>query len=338
VIPTWTAPAGKLPRSRYSWGGFTIASDLDLPRLWRTQADADTWFRWRTGAAPPAGRPIRRDELRTRGGGLLRVALLPEGIVRYQMEKVGLFVVRTEGRAIDFFPSPAADPMRVEHLLVNAVLPIYAGLRSEVCLHASAVARDGETTVFAGPSGSGKSTKALEAIGRGGVLLGDDAAVIRRRGDAWLVYPGARTIRLEEPSPQGRSWRSGPKHEWFVASARDPVALTEVVVLDRDGEAAEAAFGGSGLLRALLSLQQGWVWGDVRARRALADQTAALCYSVMSARTRSFWAPSTPPVRSQTLPSGSSVGASYGSGHASSTELSSRVSLTRPASSTRRNV
>jgi hypothetical protein len=336
VIPTWTAPAGKRPRVRYSWGGFTIASDLALPRLWRTQSDADTWFRWRTGAAPPAGRLLRRDELRTRGG-LLRVALLPGGIVRYQMEEVGLYVVRTEGRAIDFFPSPAADPMRVEHLLVNAVLPIYAGLRSEVCLHASAVAREGETTVFAGPSASGKSTKALEAIGRGGVLLGDDAAVIRRRGDAWLVYPGARTIRLDEPSPQGRSWRSGPKHEWFVASARDPVALTEVLVLDRDGDAAEAAFGGSGFLRALLSLQHGWVWGDVRARRALADQTAALCYPVTSRRP-SLRLPRKPPVRSQTLPSGSSVGASYGSGHASSTELSSRVSLTRPASSTRRNV
>jgi hypothetical protein len=202
------------------------------------------------------------------------VAVLPDGIVRYQIESVGLYVVRVEDRAIDFFPSPEADPMQVEHILVNAVLPIYAGLHAEVCLHASAVASAGKATIFAGPSGSGKSTKALKAIDRGGILLGDDAVVVRRRGEAWLVYPGARTIRLEEPLP-GPSWRSGPKHEWFVASAKDPVPLAEVVVLDRGSETADAAFRGSGLLRALLSLQPGWVWGDVRTRRAVADQTAA---------------------------------------------------------------
>ena len=325
MIPTWTAPAGKRPAGRYSWGGFTIASDLALPRLWRTQADADTWFRWRTDAASRVGRSLRRDELVTRGGDHLRVAVLPEGTVRYEIETVGLYVVRAEGSVIDFFPSPDADPMRVEHFLVNAILPICAGFRSVVCLHGSAVARDGEATVFAGPSASGKSTKALEAIGRGGVLLGDDAVVIRRRGDAWLVYPGARTMRLEEP-PQGPSWRSGPKHEWFVPSAKGPVDLTEVLVLDRAGEAAKATSGGSGLLRALLSLQSAWMWGGVRTRRGVADQTAALCYAVCN-RAKSPPSPSAPPVRSQTLPSGSSVGASYESGQGSSTELS--ASFTR---------
>jgi hypothetical protein len=277
--------------------------------------------------APPAGKPLRRDELRTRGGDRLRVAVLPERIVRYEIEPVGIYIVSAEELAIDLFPFSEADPMKVEHLLINAILPIYAGLRSEVCLHASAVARDGKTTVFAGPSASGKSTKALEAIGRGGLLLGDDAAVIRRRGDGWLVYPGARTMRLEEP-PLGSSWRSGPKHEWFVASAEGPIPLAEVVVLDREGDAADDAYGGSGLLRALLSLQAGWRWGNVRARRALADQTAALCYAVTNNPASAPPAVSVPPVRSQTLPSGSSVGASYGSGHSSLTELSSRGSLT----------
>jgi hypothetical protein len=132
-------------------------------------------------------------------------------------------------------------------------------------------------------------------------------------------------MRLEEP-PQGPSWRSGPKLEWFVPSAKDPAALTEVVVLDRNGEAADAAFSGSGLFGALLSLQSGWMWGDVRTRRALADQTAGLCYKVTN-REPSPLNPTAPPVRSQTLPSGSSVGASYESGQGSSTELS--ASFTR---------
>jgi hypothetical protein len=315
VIPTWTVPAGERPTGRYSWGGFTIASNLALPRLWPTQAEPDTRFQWRPDTAPPVGKFLRRDEIRTLGGARHSVTVLPEGIVRYQIEEVGLYVVRAAGPAIDFFPSREADPMRVEHFLVNAILPIHAGLRSVVCLHASAVARDGCATVFAGPSGSGKSTKALEAIGRGGILLGDDAVVVRRRREVWLVYPGARTMRLEE-RPPGPSWRSGPKRESFVATATDPLPLVEVVVLDGGGEAAEAIFRWSGLLRALLSLQTGWAWGIVRSRRAVADQTAALCYAVIRSE-RSPPSPSVAPVRSQTLPSGSSVGASYESGQGS---------------------
>jgi len=303
---------------RYSWGGFAIASNLALPRLWPTPADPDTWFRWGSDTAPPVGRPLRRDELRTGGGDWHRVAVLPDGMVRYQIERVGLYVVRAESHAIDFFPSREADPMRVEHFLVNAVLPIYAGLHAEVCLHASAVASDGQATVFAGPSASGKSTKALEAIGRGGRLLGDDAVVVRRRGDAWLVYPGARTMRLEKV-PSELSWRSGGKHESFMASSKDPLPLAEVVVLDRAGEAAKPAVRGSGLLRAFLSLQPGWVWGDVQTRKALADQTAALCYRVSIWLEASLPERPRPPVRSQTLPSGSRVGASYESGQGPST-------------------
>jgi hypothetical protein len=320
VIPTWTVPAGDRPTGRYSWGGFTIASNLALPRLWPTQAEPDTRFRWRPDTAPPEGRSLRRHEIRTLGGDRHRVIVLPKGVVRYRIDTVGLYMVGADGPSIDFFPSPEADPMTVEHFLVNAILPIYAGLRSVVCLHASAVARDGCASVFAGPSGSGKSTTALEAIGCGGTLLGDDAVVVRKRGEAWLVYPGARTMRLEQPPP-GPSWRSGRKRESFFVSARDPLPLAEVDVLDGGGETAEAASQGSGLFRALLSLQAGWVWGDTRTRRAVADQTAALCYAVIRT-VPSLSVPSNPPVRSHTLPSGSSVGASYESGQGSSTEWS----------------
>lgn len=260
---------------------------------------------------------LRRDDLRTPGGHRLGVAVLPGGIVRYGIEDVGLYIVTVRERAIDFFPSPEADPMRVEHFLVNAVLPIYVGLHADVCLHASGVARGGRATIFAGPSGSGKSTKALEAIGRDGILLGDDAVVVRMRGDEWLVYPGARTMRLDERPPEP-SWRSGPKHEWFVPSSRDPVPLGDVVVLQRPGLVPDAPPRGSDPLRALLSLQPGWVWGDIRTRRVVADRTAALCYPVSNSPASAF-SPLPLPVRSQTLPSGSSLGGSYESGQGSST-------------------
>jgi hypothetical protein len=314
LTPTWTVPEGERPTGRYGWGGFTIVSNLDLHRLWRSRADADSWFQWRFDSPPRRGKALRRDDIRTRYGERRRVAVLPTGILRYQIDEIGLYEVRSPDRGINFYPAQETNPMRAEHFLLNAVLPIYAGLRGEVCLHASAVAREGWATVFAGPSGSGKSTRALEAIRRGGMLLGDDAVVVRRRGDDWFVYPAARSIRLRK-APPGAKWRSGAKDEWLVPSPKYPVPLAGVVVLDRSRDI-PLALRGSSLLKALLSLQAGWVWGDTRTRKVLADRTAELCYSVTSTRV-SPPKPTPPPVRSQTLPSGSSVGASYESGQGS---------------------
>jgi len=276
VIPVWTVPREEGLTGTFTWGGFVIDSNLDLPRLPPTDAFIDLSFRWRFDSAPTRGPALRQQETKTRTGGVVRVETRLSGQIRYQVEAVGLYEVRTEDGVIDFFPVRDADPMQVEHHLLNAVLPIYAGLRSTICLHASAVVKDGQATVFAGPSGCGKSTMAWKAVSGGGGLLGDDAVALRRNERGWLVYPCARTLRLAH-LPVEPTWRLGPKREAHVTSATTPARLGQVVVLGRGAVPALGAQRGVGLFRALLALQAGWAWGDTLTRRSLVEATAALC-------------------------------------------------------------
>jgi hypothetical protein len=160
--------------------------------------------------------------------------------------------------------------------LVNSVLPLWAGLRGEICLHASAVSRQGRATVFAGPSGSGKSMRAMDAINRGALLLADDAVVLRRNGRGWLAYPGSRSLRLQA-SPAEPSWESGLKREAFVPSEKDAVIVDEVLLLTMAAPGPTVASGSASLFRSLLSVQAGWVWGDFSTRRWLAERTQLLC-------------------------------------------------------------
>jgi hypothetical protein len=276
VIPVWTVPQDEALTGMFAWGGFVIGSNLDLPRLSHTDAHLDLSFKWRFDRVPARSPATRRVEITTRTGGVVRVETWSAGHIRYQVEAVGLYEVRAEEGVIEFFPSRSADPMQVEHHLVNAVLPILAGLRAVVCLHASAVVEAGRATVFAGPSGCGKSTRAWNAVSSGGALLGDDAVALRRTNHRWLVYPCATTLRLAH-LPAEPAWRLGPKREAHVSYSAAPARLGQVVVLDRPASPALGAQRGVGLFRALLALQAGWVWGDTRTRRSIVEATAALC-------------------------------------------------------------
>ena len=60
-------------------------------------------------------------------------------------------------------------------------------------IHASAVAVDGQGVLILGPSGSGKSSLALQLIGMGGQLIGDDRIALARRGTD-IVASAPRSI------------------------------------------------------------------------------------------------------------------------------------------------
>jgi hypothetical protein len=65
-----------------------------------------------------------------------------------------------------------------------------------LCLHASAIVIDGRAVVLAGPRGSGKSTTAAAFAARGMPVLSDDLVALSPCGEAFLVQPGYRLLRL----------------------------------------------------------------------------------------------------------------------------------------------
>lgn len=101
--------------------------------------------------------------------------------------------VKRDGTDLTFEPRPEADARDVEKLRRGAVRLLLAHLEGKIPLHASAVAIDGRAVVFVGGSNLGKSTLAAALCDYASAsLLGDDAVVIERRGDAFHV------VALEE--------------------------------------------------------------------------------------------------------------------------------------------
>lgn len=68
----------------------------------------------------------------------------------------------------------------------------------QLAIGQSAVAVDGRALLVEGAPGSGKSSLCLALIDRGARLLGDDAVLLERRGDAIMVTPPPRNAGLIE--------------------------------------------------------------------------------------------------------------------------------------------
>lgn len=91
---------------------------------------------------------------------------------------------------------------RVQHLLLNHVLPLVLAMGGACILHGAAVGRDDESLAILGPSGRGKSTIALALARRGAPLLGDDAVQVTRDGAQLQVMPSYPAIRLWDEDAQ----------------------------------------------------------------------------------------------------------------------------------------
>lgn len=277
----WSAPTG-VSYGPYAWGGYSIDTNIPMPRLGSSNTAPDLRFRWHDDV--PAAVPEIQEQrsFRTRDGDVIGLSLGGDSdLYRYETSDVGLFLIEASRGLVHFYPHAHADPMRVEHVLVNAVLATYAGLSGRLAIHASAVSRDGVARVFAGPSGVGKSTAAWSLIEQGWDLLADDVTVIVRSGRDFLVEPGARTVRLEGwLHPQG--WDNKGKTEVLVPLAGAAARVSEIVFLGADAgtdgplEPATAA-------RSLLALQAGWP----RTRPSLQRRLFADALEI-SARARCF--------------------------------------------------
>jgi hypothetical protein len=276
--PDWAPPVTEHPHSTYWWGGASVGSNVPLPRLGSSNEPPDVTFIWRSGP-PPALPPAPAYPVRTRDGGVVHVTVAgDERLTGYQVSDVGCFAIRALEGAIDFFPVVGANPMQVEHHLVNSALSLHAGLRGVLCLHASAVARHGQAIVFAGPTGVGKSFAALQMVREGGHLVTDDTAALRPRAGRWLVYPGPRTVRLEG-LVAAEGWDNRGKTEVLLPSASEPTEVSEIALLDpAPPESIQAT--PAELYRSLLALQWGWQLASGRVRKELEEQAWRLAHEV----------------------------------------------------------
>lgn len=92
-----------------------------------------------------------------------------------------------------------SEPMTLEDTATYLLGPVFGfvlRLRGFTCLHASAVAIDGQAVVLLGASGAGKSTAAAWFARNGYAVLSDDVVALARCGNHYLVQPGYPRLRL----------------------------------------------------------------------------------------------------------------------------------------------
>ncbi len=82
-------------------------------------------------------------------------------------------------------------------VVVGFVLGYILYLRGALCLHGSALERDGRAFAVLGDGGAGKSTVAAALVQRGDGLISDDLVVISRTADRVQVEPGCAGARLD---------------------------------------------------------------------------------------------------------------------------------------------
>lgn len=80
--------------------------------------------------------------------------------------------------------------------LLGPVLGFALHLRRVICLHASAIAVDGQAILLVGIGGAGKSTTAAAFVGQGYAVLTEDVAALDEGDDRFRVRSGYPRIRL----------------------------------------------------------------------------------------------------------------------------------------------
>ena len=127
----------------------------------------------------------------------LRVCLLPGGdyFGFFYRDEVR-FAVERHGREVwGDWPENYSLEDACTYLL-GPVLGFVLRLRGATCLHASAVAVDGQAVALAGSPGAGKSTTAAAFAQRGFSVITDDVLALAEDGEDFQVQPGYPRLNL----------------------------------------------------------------------------------------------------------------------------------------------
>lgn len=231
---------------RYALHGFVVEASAPLSLLDASEADGEPQLEVRFAEAEePSPLPAAHT--------LYRVAYDEAGATPYwtvaRFERGVLLRVHASADfwirpgAIEVVPHPGVDPVVVEQVLVDLVVPRALHAMGHPCLHASAVRiASGNAVAFTAEAGTGKSTLCAALVERGGVLLSDDAIAPRLEAGRIVVPPSYPSMRL---------WRDSTVavfgHDDFPKAARhkkhrvssgsaDPAPLARLYVLERNAQ------------------------------------------------------------------------------------------------------
>jgi len=175
---------------------------------------------------------IGADDLATSSSGsdlshLLEIHL--DGLGRFRIDTGSRRVVATS-----LYESLGAAGL--SHLLLDQVAPRILAQLGHLVLHASAVEIDGRLALFLGDSGAGKSTLAASFHASGFGMLGDDALVMSRSGEAFLGQALYRSLRMYPETARevlGRSVQTQPIAEYSEkrrVSLQGPPAMSQLPI------------------------------------------------------------------------------------------------------------
>jgi hypothetical protein len=189
----------------YSLYGLTLRANLPIPTLESSSVETSVDLVVQLGLDPPwlaALRPNTLDPFYVSSDlelwePTLKVWKLPGGdhfLLRYQDGTQ--FVIDRRATVIwATWPEDLTIDDTATYLL-GPVMGFALLLRATVCLHASAVAIDGQAVALVGQAGAGKSTTAAAFARAGFKILSDDVVALSDRNGAFFVQSAYPCIRL----------------------------------------------------------------------------------------------------------------------------------------------
>ena len=184
-----------------------LAGLIDLPKP--RQIDVQVIF----GYLPPGGDEwtsavvehfYSSEDLDTHGVPLVRVSrLLHTGAIRMAYADGTVFIINEQGSEVWATTPPGQTVEDTATYFLGPIMGLVSRLHGLTCLHASAVACDGQAIALVGTSGAGKSTTAAAFAKLGYPVLTDDVLSLTDCGDHFMVRPAYPRIRLWPKSVAG---------------------------------------------------------------------------------------------------------------------------------------
>ncbi|MEY2879806.1 MAG: hypothetical protein RLZZ15_2186, partial [Verrucomicrobiota bacterium] len=169
--------------------GLNVLSEIAMPHWVAGRAPWDVTAQW--GAVPPelTGAARLRDVCWVRGETCL-----------LNLPHLGRLLVEA-GSRLTAESAAGAAPAAMPTLIAGTGMAAVLYQRGHLCLHASAVAKDGRAILITGNSGAGKSTLATALLRAGYEFLSDDVCVLRARDDgSFEIVPSYPSLRLCDDS------------------------------------------------------------------------------------------------------------------------------------------